>query len=221
MSEHLAHESAYRGDANIVGNRMSQSLRICGAGALGSHLVETLARQGYHGQVVFDKDKVEGGNLGTQNYSKSDIGRAKAVQCANNTIKRTGVPVKSVSREVTPVNVKSVVNGASLVIDLFDDPTSRRLLQSFCQESGVDCLHAGMSSDGFAEICWNEHYTVHETPANDDEIPCEYPLAANLVHFTVAMISETVNRYFDECIKQSLEFTLRDYRIEIMHESKV
>ena len=218
MTSFLAHEAAYRGNMNVLNNRADKDIRVCGVGAIGSWLIEKLARQGYNNITGIDMDKVEQNNIGTQNHGKQDVGRSKSSQCASNTMKRVGVSVKSVHRKVTSENVKSVVKGADLVVDVFDNADSRRLLLDICRDLGINCVHSGMSSNGFAEICWNEHYKIYAPPVKTPSlIPCEYPLAANLVHMTVALTAEVINRFFDEKVKQSLEFTIRDYKVCVMH----
>ena len=217
MDKHLGHESEYRGEA-VVAKRADTPVVMMGAGALGSKLVNLMATQGYTQQTVVDYDRVEAENFGTQDYGQRDVGRKKASQVVNNLYVRLGVKLTAIDRKVTDATVLRIIRGAGLVIDCFDNHESRELLQKACRETGVSCLHVGMSGDGFAEIKWNEVYHSHPTPtqpAADDKNPCEYPLAANLVHLTVGLAAEVINKFVDDGLKQSVEFTLKDFHADL------
>ena len=56
---------------------------VCGAGALGGNLAETLARMGFARLKVVDRDGVEMRNLSTQPYSRAEVGAPKARVLAN------------------------------------------------------------------------------------------------------------------------------------------
>src|SRR5260370_34058423 len=58
-------------------------ITICGAGALGGTLTETLARMGFTRLKLIDKDRVEMRNLSTQPYSRAEVGAPKARAFAN------------------------------------------------------------------------------------------------------------------------------------------
>lgn len=208
---HLVHESEYRGE-EIVAARGSAKIICCGAGAIGSNLLDLLAVQGYHALVVIDKDRVESGNLGTQAYTPADAGRMKASQLSAFIFRKLKVKVEAIDTELKSSNVKKLLSGAKLVIDAFDNACSRNLVQDFCKKSSIPCLHIGMSVDGFAEIEWNENYHAHEPPPGE-HAPCDYPLAVNLVKFTVAMAAEVINSFIDYGKKRAIHFTLKDMRV--------
>ena len=48
-------------------------ITVCGAGALGSHLADNLARQGAAKLAVVDFDRVEAHNVGTQLYRRDEV----------------------------------------------------------------------------------------------------------------------------------------------------
>jgi tRNA A37 threonylcarbamoyladenosine dehydratase len=58
MADKFHHESIYRG-ADKIAKLAMQRLTICGAGALGSHLADNLARQGFRDMRVIDRDRIE------------------------------------------------------------------------------------------------------------------------------------------------------------------
>lgn len=212
---HLGHESAFRGPEVLV-KRAKIRLFICGVGALGSWLVDILARQGFHSMTVLDRERVEEKNFGTQNYGNPDIGKMKAAQVRFNTFRRLKVVVTDITKELTQGNAKKLLREADLVLDAFDNSESRNLLAKTCRELGIPCLHSGMSPDGFGEARWDVDSYISKPPpeARDDRgEPCEYPLAANLVQATVMITSETICRFVDSRERVDLVFTLKDMNI--------
>jgi molybdopterin-synthase adenylyltransferase len=62
---------------------------VCGAGALGANITESLARSGFCKLTVVDRDRIEERNLSTQPYYRSDVGAFKAKILANNLYRAT------------------------------------------------------------------------------------------------------------------------------------
>ena len=71
------HENLYRGP-DALSKLAAVRVTLCGAGALGSNLADTLARQGFRRLRVIDRDRVEEHNVGTQTYGENDVGAWKA-----------------------------------------------------------------------------------------------------------------------------------------------
>jgi len=215
MNDFLAHEAAYRGNMNVVEHRSSCRIVIMGVGALGSFLADLLARQGYNQITVVDRDKVERANFGTQNYGKSDIGRAKAIQCAQGIMRRIGVKVTPVVKNINASNVRPVIKDADLVIDVFDNPSSREVIKAICASEGVPCVHSGMASLGYFEVVWNDDYQIPKAVDTDDtNTPCDYPLASNLVLLCVGALAEAVNRFVDKHEQTRIEFWLNKIQMD-------
>lgn len=206
VDTYLQHESLYRPDG-VVARRRDAKVLLCGGGALGSWLCDLLARQGYWTQTVLDRDKVEDANFGTQNFGKADVGRAKAVQIRANAYRRYGVVVTDIVKSMTKDNAASIVKGHDLVVDLFDNGESRECVRAACEALKIPCVHAGLATIGYAEIRWNERYEAPPT-VDDENAPCDYPLAANLVLSCVALTAEVINRFFEDGTKRDVEFWL-------------
>jgi molybdopterin/thiamine biosynthesis adenylyltransferase len=118
--------------------------------------------------------------------------------------------VASEHEELKPSNARSLLKGYDLVVDLFDNAPSRKLIQEQCLELDIPCLHAGMATVGYFAIVWNEDYTAPVTrEREDDNAPCDYPMAANLVMLCVASTAEIINRYIDSKEKKNIEFWLK------------
>lgn len=99
-----------------------------------------------------------------------------------------------------------------LVIDMFDNSTSRRMVQEHCRSLGLPCLHVGLHAD-YAEVIWDEHYRVPQDVAGD---VCDYPLARNLILLAVAVASEVVVRFAIHGRREDYSLTLRDFSIRAL-----
>jgi molybdopterin/thiamine biosynthesis adenylyltransferase len=186
------------------------SVVVCGAGALGANLIETLARQGFGKLTVIDKDRVEERNLSTQPYGKAEIGGQKAKMLANTVYRAVGVSVEAKVAELTAANVGKLLTGAGVVVDVFDNAASRRVVADYSTENAIPCLHAGLSGDGYAEVLWNENYRV---PSDTGADLCDYPLARNLVLLTVSVTAETLVRYAADGTRSNWTITLGDLAV--------
>jgi molybdopterin/thiamine biosynthesis adenylyltransferase len=209
MADKFLHEALYRGQAAL--DRLGQAhITICGAGALGSHLIDTLARQGARRLTVIDQDRAEEHNIGTQIYDEGDIGAFKAEVMQARCFRATGIELEAVAKLLTERNIAKLLRGASLVIDTFDNSASRRLVAEHCNMQGLACLHLGMNAD-YGEVKWNESYRVPGDVLEGNA--CEYPLARNLILIIVALGSEAALRFLLDGQKESYSFTLRDLSV--------
>ena len=185
MTSKFLHEEIYRG-AESVAKLAEPLVTICGAGALGSHLVDNLARQGFRKIRVIDRDRIEEHNVSTQVYGSADVGAWKVEVLRNRLFRAVEVEIDAVAKELTERNARSLLKGSAIVIDTFDNAKSRGLVQQHCRESNITCLHVGLYAD-YCEAIWDDKYRVPNDVAGD---VCEYPLARNLVLFAVAIASE-------------------------------
>ncbi len=185
-------------------------LTVCGAGALGANITESLARMGFRRLRVLDRDRVEERNLSTQPFYRSDAGAFKARMLANALYRALNVEVDARSVELTGANASKLLAESALVVDAFDNSPSRRVLKEYAEGASVPCLHAGLAGD-YAEVIWNEVYRV-PSPAQDDV--CDYPLARNLVTLTVAVACESIVEFVATGARQSHTITLRDFAVK-------
>ncbi|MGJ5674063.1 MAG: ThiF family adenylyltransferase [Nostochopsis sp.] len=183
---------------------------ICGAGALGANITENLARSGFSKLRIIDRDRIEERNLSTQPYYRSDVGAYKAKILTNNLYRALGITVDGRSKELTLANASQLLTDSGLIIDTFDNSSSRQALFDYCKNSQIPCLHVGLASD-YAEIIWNQIYRV-PSPANDDI--CDYPLARNLVILAVAVACEVIVTFVATEKQESFTVTLADFAIQ-------
>ena len=193
-----------------VMNRMRAALiTVCGAGALGSNIVEGLARAGCARLRVIDQDRVEERNLATQTFVRGDVGAHKARMLANHVFRAVGVEVDAHARTLDAGTVARLLAGSDLVIDAFDNSASRRLVTEHCAGADLPCLHAGLAP-GYGEVIWNERYRV---PAPLDADVCDVALARNLVMLCATIACECAIRYIGMDKKHNYTVTLEDMRI--------
>jgi molybdopterin/thiamine biosynthesis adenylyltransferase len=202
------HERLHRTEA-VMARLRELPITVCGAGALGANLTETLARQGLARLTVIDRDRVEERNLSTQPYYRGDIGAQKAKILANALYRALGVAVAGRAEEMTAANAAKLLVGNGLVVDTFDNSVARQAVSDACAAAGVPCLHVGLAA-GYAEILWNEGYRV-PSATNDDV--CDYPLARNLVLLTVTVAAEVVVRFAATGERAAYTITLDDFAV--------
>ena len=204
----LFHERLYRND-DVMRQIRDVRVTVCGAGALGANITESLARQGCTKLRVIDRDRIEERNISTQPYFRSDVGAFKAKILANSLYRAVGVGVEANAEELTTTNSDRLLTGSGLVLDTFDNSSSRSLVKDRCATLGLPCLHAGVSAD-YAEVIWNDVYRV-PSDANDDV--CDYPLARNLIMLTVGVVCEVVINFIARAEQQSYTITLADFAV--------
>lgn len=208
-SAYFFHEQLHR-SAEVMQQLNKYLVTICGAGALGANIVESLARQGFTNLRVIDRDRIEERNLSTQPYYLGDMGASKAKILANSMYRAIGIKLDARIDVLTATNAAKLLKDSALVVDAFDNSTSRQAIKDYCTGANVECLHAGLAN-GYAEVIWNENYRVPS--ASQDDI-CDYPLARNLVMLTVAVTCESIVKFIASGEKQSLTITLDDFVVK-------
>ncbi len=208
MAGKFHHEAIYRGDESLA--MLAQArVMLCGAGALGSHLADNLARLGYQHLRVVDRDRVEEHNVSTQLYGEADVGAWKVEVLRQRLFRATGIEIDALRKELTDGNARGLLQEAGLVVDTFDNSASRGLVQKHCRAMQLPCLHVGLYAD-YGEVIWDENYRIPQDMAGD---VCDYPLARNLVLLVVAVASETMVRFTLAGSREDWSATLRDFAI--------
>lgn len=208
MADKFHHEAIYRGREQIA-KLANQQLTICGAGALGSHLADNLARQGFRQLRVIDRDRVEEHNISTQLYGESDVGAWKVEVLRQRLFRATGIEIEALRKELGERTARILLQEGGLVLDTFDNSASRRLVQEQCRALRLPCLHIGLYAD-YGEVIWDEQYRVPQDVAGD---VCDYPLARNLILLVVAVASEAILRFALAGERKDFSVTLRDFAI--------
>lgn len=208
MMSGFYHEQLYRTTALMA--RLGEfPVAVCGAGALGANIAESLARMGFTRLRIVDRDRIEERNLSTQPFYRSDAGAFKARMLANALYRALGVEVDARSVELTETNAPKLLTECALIVDAFDNSASRRVLKEYAEGAGVPCLHSGLAGD-YAEVIWNEIYRV---PSSAQDDVCDYPLARNLVTLAVAVACESIVEFVATGARRSHTITLRDFAV--------
>ncbi len=207
------HEEILRGK-DLVKRLSEFRLTVCGAGALGSNLVDSLARIGFSHIKVIDFDRIENHNISTQLYGDMDVGALKADALKTRIFRHVGTEIEAVNKELTAANAKNLLKNSDLVVDVFDNKSSRQLVQDECRARKIQCLHGGLS-DIYGEVMWDKTYRV---PKETDGDICDYPLARNIIMLTVCVLSEEI---LDFCLAEkprlkNWSITLKDLSIKEM-----
>lgn len=209
----MIHEEVYRGN-RILEKIESFRVFVCGCGAIGSNLIDNMARQGFRNITVVDMDRVEDHNRNTQIWGRRDVGQLKTKALVNRIFNDMAIPVLTTSIKVTEDNIDKLLKGLTFIVDGFDNTESRKLVTDYCKVHKIDCLHVGLNA-GYAELIWNEQYTVPKKSGTD---VCEYPLARNVVLLAVSVATEVIIRYIVKGIKESYTITLGDFKISLMEQ---
>ena len=204
------HEEIYRG--KDYPKKLTGLVTVCGAGALGSNLIDSLTRQGFSNLRVIDMDRVETHNIGTQVWSIRDIGSMKTAALKTKVFQNTEHEVDAVDKELTAANAKKFLKDSALVVDCFDNTKARQILQDYCRAAKLTCIHMGLQG-GYGEVIYDEFYKVPKDPIGGDI--CDYPLARNIILLTVIVGAEEILDHFlaEKPRHKNWSITLKDLSI--------
>jgi adenylyltransferase/sulfurtransferase len=162
----LIHEELYR-SKNLLEKIANLEIVMCGAGAIGSNLIDNMSRQGFKKFTIIDMDRIEDHNRHTQIWTSRDIGSLKANVLKNHVFNSMGLVIESIPKKLDESNIKKLLKTSGVVIDGFDNVESRRLVTEHCKKNSINCLHVGLFKD-YAETIRNEKYRVPD----DQNIRC-------------------------------------------------
>lgn len=137
-------EFGVEGQKALLGARVV----LVGAGALGTHIADSLVRAGVGHLVLADRDYIELNNLQRQAlYDEDDIARnLPKAEAAARKLRRINSEVIVDPRviDVSPANVEGLIEGASLVLDGTDNFATRYLLNDACVKHGLPWVYGGV-----------------------------------------------------------------------------
>ena len=209
------HEARYR-DLAPAADRL---VTICGAGALGANLAETLARMGLRCLRVIDHDRIAAHNLSTQPWVQQDVGGLKARVLANMLYRAVGARVEAQPTTLTADNAGALLSGSAVVVDAFDNLRSRAAVDAAAGAVDTPCLHIALGTAGdYGCGLWDRAYlpvvdaggAAHTQPAVDS---CDYPLTRPLALLVVASAAEILAQHMLDGSRRNFECTLRDLHL--------
>ncbi len=120
---------------------------VCGCGALGSVVANTLARAGVGSLRIVDRDFLELNNLQRQVlYDEADVasGLPKAIAAANKLRQiNSQITIDPLVTDVDYTNVESLVEGMDVIVDGTDNFETRMLLNDVALKRGIPWVYGG------------------------------------------------------------------------------
>ncbi len=124
---------------------------VCGCGALGSVLANTLARAGVGHLRIVDRDFLETNNLQRQVlYDEEDVaaGIPKAIAAEAKLRKiNSQIEIEAIVADVDHTNIARLANGCDIILDGTDNFETRFLLNDAAVKFGVPWVYGGCIGD--------------------------------------------------------------------------
>ena len=167
---------------------------ICGVGALGSHAA--VACRNLEASFAFiDFDRVEAKNLASQAFVKASIGKNKADALKAQLLNFYGLKSEAFGVRLSDSNVATLLEGASLAVDCFDNAASRSIVSRFARGAALPLLHAGISQDGaFGLVRWDARFTP-DAEDHEGQATCEGGAHLPMLTLVSAVIARTVQDF--------------------------
>jgi len=120
---------------------------VCGLGALGSVLANTLARSGVGRLRIVDRDFLELSNLQRQVlYDEQDVaeGLPKAIAARNKLAKiNSAIEIEAIVADVDHANIAALLDGVDFICDGTDNFETRFLINDAALKHGVPWVYGG------------------------------------------------------------------------------
>ncbi|MBU4173474.1 MAG: HesA/MoeB/ThiF family protein [Actinobacteria bacterium] len=131
------------GQAALLGS----TVLVVGAGGIGGHVVELLARLGVGRIDVADPDVFDETNLNRQVFAGEDVLGLPKVDVARDRVRaiNSDVSISPIRLEVGRDNIAELLEGKDVVIDALDNLDDRLMLQEACRLHGVVMVHGAIA----------------------------------------------------------------------------
>lgn len=126
---------------------LQAKVTVAGAGGLGGHVIELLARQGVGYLQIVDGDFFTCHNLNRQILAtEQTLGMNKALAAANRVaIVNPDVEVCAVMQMLDTNNAEKLLTGTDVIVDALDTISSRRMLMGIAQKLRIPLVHAAIA----------------------------------------------------------------------------
>jgi len=169
---------------------------FCGVGALGSTAAVSCRNIDAAPRFV-DFDRVESKNLLAQAFVKQSIGKNKAEALKLQFSNFYGVKAEAMGVRLVDQNATAVLGDADLVVDCFDNASSRRVVSAFARANDKPLVHAALAADGtFGLVRWEERFVADEEDA-EGQATCEGGEHLPMI----ALVSATLARAIQDFVK--------------------
>ena len=196
---------------------LSKDIRIviCGCGALGSHVIEALARAGFctreGSMILVDNAEYSIENMSTSVLFAHQLYQSKVNICEQNVaLLGNGTNITPVKTYLNSVNVKKIGRIGDIVIDCFDDTNNlegRKVLIERWRnlDKSVPILHVGMNAEEIGCVLWNEKYILPENTDVTEEI-CDHAMSLSMILIVTSLALKSIYHYLSE--KQYLNYLI-------------
>jgi len=131
------------GQARLLKSRVV----VVGAGGIGGHAAELLARMGVGTVLLVDPDVFDETNLNRQKFATEATLGLNKVDVAGDMLGEINRDVEVVRHRIAACaeNLPDLIAGADVVIDALDSLDDRLTLQQACREQGVVMIHGAIA----------------------------------------------------------------------------
>jgi len=168
---------------------------FCGLGALGSNAIRTCRILSDVNLAGVDLDTVEKKNVLSQWFIRQMVGRKKAEAIKNQMMNFYGIKVDAFPVRLEAGNVDQLLRGRDLVVETFDNVTSRRLVIDYVREHDIPCVHGALAPDGtLGVVRWSPGFEPdsEDTPGQET---CEGGEFLPLIERTSAALAMSIQRF--------------------------
>jgi molybdopterin-synthase adenylyltransferase len=156
----------------------ASTIGIIGCGALGTNMLDSIARSGVGKIIISDNDIVELSNLQRQKlFSEIDIGTSKS-KTAERIVKNINsqVEVKSFNLRVNKENFYNIYGNCDLLLDATDNFETRFMINEECLLHNIPWIFSGItSSSGQSAFIYPPKTSCLKCFLNSDTIPETLP----------------------------------------------
>ena len=178
----------------------SATVAICGLGGLGSNIAISLARAGIGKLILVDFDKVDITNLHRQQYKANQIGMNKTDALSEN-LKEIApyIELETHTERVTEKNAVTLLQGADIICEAFDDAEVKAMLTNLVLETMPDkylVAASGMAGFGSANSIKTRRITnkLYLCGDGESDVQSEGSLVSSRVMLCAAHQAHTVLR---------------------------
>lgn len=154
------------------------TIGIIGCGALGTNILDSIARSGVGKIIICDSDIIELSNLQRQKlFTENDIGRSKS-KTAEQIIKNINsqVEIKSFDMRVDKNNFFRIYGNCDLLLDATDNFETRFMINEECLLHNIPWIFSGItSSSGQSAFIYPPKTSCLKCFLNSDTIPETLP----------------------------------------------
>lgn len=186
-----------------------KNLLLCGAGSAGANSIMIMIRDIPEIQkiVIIDFDKIEERNLNTQPWKPSHVGEHKC-DVLDELISDFGsCNSKFYNKRINDIReLLDIIQKESIdvVMDCFDNVSSRNMVAEACLMAKTDCIHIGFAPEGSWLVQWDNRWVPMIESSEENRVDiCELQGAYAFLVKVSAYASISMNLFAKDGKKQS------------------